>query len=75
MSANAYVLVTVDPTLTKEVTERLRAIPRAIVREVLGPYDLVMELESDSPENLTAILQQKVRPVRGVTSTVTCVWF
>lgn len=74
MAANAYVLVTVDPTLTKEVTERLRAIPRAIVREVLGPYDLVMELESDSPENLTATLQQKVRPVRGITSTVTCVW-
>ncbi len=74
MSTSAYVLVTVDPTQTKEVVEHLRDIPRAIVREVLGPYDLVVELESDSPENLTAVLQQKIRPIQGITSTVTCIW-
>jgi DNA-binding Lrp family transcriptional regulator len=74
MPINAYVLITVDPAQTPRVFERLRSIPRAIVREVLGPYDIVVELEADSTEALTATLRQKIRPVQGVTSTVTCVW-
>ena len=36
MAANAYVLLTVEPQLTDEVAERLNAIPRALVRQVLG---------------------------------------
>ena len=74
MAANAYVLLTVEPAQTRTVVERLRAIPRALVTEVLGPYDIVVELEADSPEDITSILHNKIRPVPGVTSTVTCAW-
>ena len=75
MAANAYVLITVEPTRTESVAQRLQAIPGALVREVLGPYDFVVELETDSDEALTAILRHKIRPVLGITGTVTCTWF
>ena len=74
MAANAYVLLTIEPARTQAVVERLRAIGQAIVHEVIGPYDVVVELEADTPEDLTGILQSKIRPIQGVTSTLTCLW-
>ena len=74
MAANAYVLLTIEPAQTGAVVEQLRTISQAIVHEVIGPYDVVVELEADTPEDLTAILRSKIRPVRGVTSTLTCLW-
>lgn len=74
MAVNAYVLLNVTPTLTISVVERLRAIPRVYVREVLGPYDVVVELEADTQEDLTAILRTKIRSVPGVTGSLTCIW-
>jgi len=72
--AHAYILITVDPAQTQRVVERLRAIPGSQVHEVLGPYDMVMELEADASEYITTILREKIRPVTGVRSTVTCIW-
>ena len=74
MAANAYVLLSVDPPRTQAIVERLRTIPRAIVHEVLGPYDVVVELEEDTREDLTAVVRSKIRPVPGITSTITCLW-
>ena len=42
---------------------------------MLGPYDIVMELEAGTPEDLTEILRHRIRPINGVTNTVTCLWF
>ena len=53
---SAYVLVSVEPARTQEVLDRLRTIPHAIVREVLGPYDMIVELEADTSENLASVL-------------------
>jgi DNA-binding Lrp family transcriptional regulator len=74
MAANAYILVNIEPAKTQAAVERLKAIPGAIVQEVLGPYDAIVELESDSPEDITAILRHKIRTIDGVTNTVTCTW-
>jgi DNA-binding Lrp family transcriptional regulator len=75
MSANAYVLINVGPERIPEVIERLRAIPGGIVREVTGPYDVVVELDADTEEDLAGVLRHKINPVPGVTNTVTCTWF
>jgi DNA-binding Lrp family transcriptional regulator len=75
MSANAYVLINVERERIQEVVERLRAIPGGIVREVIGPYDVVVELEADTEEDLAGVLRHKINPVPGVTNTVTCRWF
>ncbi len=74
MSANAYVLLNVEPAKTQAVVDRLRKIPRAIVHEVLGPYDIVVELEAETPEDLTTSLRTKIRPIPGITASVTCTW-
>ena len=73
-ASHAYVLINVEPTATAAVVERLQAIPGALLREVLGPYDIVLELEADGPEYLTHLLREKVRPVPGILATVTCTW-
>ncbi len=74
MAAHAYILITVDPSRTQAVRERLRAVPGAYVREVLGPFDFIVELEAETQEDLTATLRSKIRPIPGVTSTITCPW-
>ena len=75
MAANAYILVNTDPTNTAEVMKKLEAITGAVVHEVLGPYDYVVDLEADTQEDITVILRHKIRPIKGVTNTVTCICF
>ena len=74
MPANAYVLINVDPARTEQVVKRLRAIPGALVREVTGPYDVVVELEKDTTVDLTSVVRTKIRTIQGVTSIITCLW-
>lgn len=73
MAASAYILINVEPAKTKTVMERLQAISGAVVYELLGPYDMVVDLEADTHEDITSILRDKIRPIQGVTNTTTCV--
>ena len=72
MNAKAFILVNVEPAQTLAVSERLQAIRGAVVYEIMGPYDLIVDIEADTPEDLTSILRSKIRSVPGVTGTVTC---
>lgn len=74
MSANAYILLSLEPSKTQSSIERLRDLPGAVVQEVLGPYDAVVEIEADTQEDITAILRHRIRSIDGVTNTVTCIW-
>ena len=74
MSVNAYILLNLEPSKTQAAIERLKALPGAAVQEVLGPYDAVMEIEADTQEDVTGMLRNRIRPVDGVTNTVTCLW-
>ncbi len=73
MAVNAYILINVDPARTRAVVEQLQSISGAAVHEVLGSYDLVVDLEADTHEDLTGILRHKIRPIHGITNTATCV--
>ena len=75
MAATAYILVNIEPARTQAVVKQLRTIPGTFVREVLGPYDVVVELEADTQEDITAVLRNQIRPINGITDTVTCLWF
>ncbi len=66
MAANAYILINVEPASTRTVSERLREISGAVVNEVFGPYDFVVDLEADTPEDITAVLRTKIRPISAV---------
>ena len=73
MAVNSYILINVEPAVTNAVLEQLRSIPGAMVHEVLGPFDVIVDLETDTQEDATGILRNKIRPIHGVTNTVTCV--
>ena len=75
MAANAFILVNVAPLNTQSVVERLKGISGAVVHEVLGPYDIVVDIEADTQEDITAILRNEIRPLHGVANTVTCICF
>ena len=71
---NAYVLLTADPQRTDKIVKRLSAIPRALVRPVMGPYDVIVELSEDTLTDISSVVQSKIRPVPGVLQTITCIW-
>ena len=75
MAARAYVLITAEPAKTRNVGEKLRDVRGAMVHEVLGPYDFIVELEADTAEELTAVLRTKIRSMPGINDTLTCVCF
>ena len=75
MAVNAYILINVEPAKTQAVFEQLSNIPGAVVDKLLGSYDMVMNLEAATQEDLPAVLRNKIRPIRGITKTVTCVRF
>ena len=74
MSANAYVLLNIDPVRTQEVIKRLHSVKGALVREVIGPYDVILELEGGTVEDITSTVRHKIRTIAGVAGTVTCMW-
>ncbi len=67
------ILVNADPANTGEVIQRLGPSP-APGSTRFGPHDVVVDLEADTQENITAILRHKIRPIKGITNTVTCIW-
>ncbi len=74
MSVHAYILLNLEPAKTQAAIDRLKNLPGTAVQEVLGPYDAVMEIEADTQEDITGMLRNRIRPVDGVTNTVTCMW-
>ena len=74
MAVNAYVMLNVEPARTQAVLDRLKALPGATVHEVLGPYDIIVELGATTQEDLADVLRTKIRTIVGITSTVTCTW-
>ena len=73
MVVNAYILINVEPAKIQAVFERLSNIPGTVVDELLGSYDMVVKLKAPTPEDLPAVLRDEIRPIRGITKTVTCV--
>lgn len=70
----AYVLITTETALTKEVLAQLKEMEEVVeAHEVLGPYDIVVELETERFEEVTSTLRQRIRPIEGIRNTVTCV--
>ena len=73
MAAHIYILINVEPLRIREVFRQLLKLSSAVVHEVLGPYDIVVDLVAETQEDITGILRNKIRPIRGITSTVTCI--
>ena len=70
--AKAFIMITAEPADTQKIGERLRNMRGVVVYEVLGPFDFIVDLEADTPEDLTAALRNNIRSIAGVSATLTC---
>jgi DNA-binding Lrp family transcriptional regulator len=74
MSVKAYVLVVTDPGKTRRVKEAMRNVPGIIeMHEVMGPYDIVVEIEVETLQEIPPILGEKIRAIEGIESTTSLV--
>jgi DNA-binding Lrp family transcriptional regulator len=74
MVVKAYVLVVTDPTKTKHVHEEISKVPHIVeLHEVMGPYDIVVEIEVETLQDIPTILGEKIRTIDGIQSTTSLV--
>lgn len=72
----AYVLIVTHPGATRRLVEALRQINMVIeVHEVMGPYDIVAEIETSSLQEIPGLLQEQIRNMDGIQSTTSLVAF
>ena len=72
----AYVLVVTNPGATKEVFAAINKIEGVReLHEVMGPYDIVVELQVASLRDVPSILSDKIRTIPGIESTTSLVTF
>lgn len=75
-SVKAYVLIVTDPASTKDVYTQLQAVREIVeVHEVMGPYDIVCEIQVDDLTQIPPILGERVRRIPGIESTTSLVAF
>jgi DNA-binding Lrp family transcriptional regulator len=76
MAIKAYVLIVTDPGNTKSVLEEIQGMQGIeAVHEVMGPYDIVVEISADNLQDIPRILGDRIRPIEGVQSTTSLVTF
>ncbi|MEX2246513.1 MAG: Lrp/AsnC family transcriptional regulator [Dehalococcoidia bacterium] len=72
----AYVLVVTNPGETKAVLVAAREVAGVVeIHEVMGPYDIVIEIEVDSLSDVPPVLSDKIRIIPGIESTTSLVTF
>ena len=72
--AKAYVLINVDTAYTAQVVQRISGLSGVgEVHEVLGPFDVVAEVETTGMEDIVMVLRQEIRVIPGVRNTMTCI--
>lgn len=72
----AYVLVVANPGATKSVYAALQQVKGVTeCHEVMGPYDIVAEVEVAELSDVPPILGEHIRIIPGVESTTSLVTF
>jgi DNA-binding Lrp family transcriptional regulator len=72
----AFVLIVTDPGATRRVATALKAIEHVTdVHEVMGPYDIVIELEVLQLPDIPLVLSEHIRTMEGIQSTTSLVAF
>ncbi len=72
----AYVLIVTDPAATRDIYRALADIPEIVeLHEVMGPYDIVCEIEAADLAQIPPILGERIRRIPGIESTTSLVAF
>lgn len=76
MTVKAYVLIVAQPGKTRDVVNAIRKIPQVVEsHEVMGPYDIIAEVEANTLPEIPPILSERIRTIDGVESTTSLVSF
>jgi DNA-binding Lrp family transcriptional regulator len=76
MAVKAYVLVVTDPGATKRVYDALANLPGVTeLHEVMGPYDIIVEIDVPTLVDVPPILSTQIRIIPGIQSTTSLVSF
>jgi DNA-binding Lrp family transcriptional regulator len=72
----AYVLIVANPGATKSVYGALRQVKGVSdCHQVMGPYDIVAEIQVEDLADVPPILSDHIRTIPGVESTTSLVTF
>lgn len=73
MSIRAYILINTQIGKTQKVVEELRNIPEIKKLDVImGPYDIIVEVEVPSYEEISKLLLEKIQNIPAINHTMTC---
>jgi DNA-binding Lrp family transcriptional regulator len=76
MAVKAYILVVTDPGATKRVFDALSKVSGVVeTHEVMGPYDIIVELDVPTLAEVPPILSSQIRTIPGIQSTTSLVSF
>ena len=76
VKSEAFVLISVQIGKTVEVRDKLLEIDS--VKEahcVMGPYDIICRIVTDSAEDVPRIVLNSIHPIKGVADTLTATVF
>ena len=73
MALRAYVLIQTEVGKSTSVATRVSEIEGVITAEdVTGPYDVIVEAEAESIDELGRMVVSKLQLIEGITRTLTC---
>lgn len=73
MAVRAYILVQTNSGKASEVASAIRSLAGiSAAHYVTGPYDVIVEAECESVDELGQLVVGRVQAIDGITRTVTC---
>ncbi len=75
MPIRAYVLINTQIGQTQKVVEELKKIPEVKrIDVIMGPYDIIVEVEVANYEDISKLLLEKFQSISSINHTMTCQW-
>ncbi len=73
MAVRAYVLIQTEVGKAASVASKVGEIPGVITADdVTGPYDVIVQAEAESVDDLGRMVVSRVQLIEGITRTLTC---
>jgi DNA-binding Lrp family transcriptional regulator len=73
VEVQAYVLIQTEVGKAAKVAQAVAAIPGVTSAEdVTGPYDVIVQAEAGTVDDLGKLVVAKIQAVEGITRTLTC---
>lgn len=73
MAVRAYVLIQTEVGKAAQVAGKVGVIPGVVqADDVTGPYDVIVQAEAGSVDELGQIVVSRVQLIEGITRTLTC---